>query len=91
MRARGGACTSGVTAVDGKVLASGTVAAGATGSAAALAAGLAYAYQPVNPAVQSAEEVAQFRALVSTLPKPVVAFCRTGTRCGKLFQAAQLA
>jgi uncharacterized protein (TIGR01244 family) len=45
----------------------------------------------VNPAVQSAEEVAQFRALVSTLPKPVVAFCRTGTRCGKLFQAAQLA
>jgi uncharacterized protein (TIGR01244 family) len=58
---------------------------------AALAAGLAYAYQPVNPAVQSAEEVAQFRALVSTLPKPVVAFCRTGTRCGKLFQAAQLA
>jgi uncharacterized protein (TIGR01244 family) len=58
---------------------------------AALAAGLAYVYQPVNPAVQSAEEVAQFRALVSTLPKPVVAFCRTGTRCGKLFQAAQLA
>jgi len=58
---------------------------------AAIAAGLAYAYLPVNPAVQSADEVAQFRALVDSLPKPVVAFCRTGTRCGKLFQAAQLA
>jgi uncharacterized protein (TIGR01244 family) len=58
---------------------------------AAISAGLAYAYLPVSPALQSADEVAQFRALVDTLPKPVVAFCRTGTRCGKLFQAAQLA
>lgn len=65
--------------------------ANASIQSAAISAGLAYAYLPVNPAVQSADEVAQFRALVETLPKPIAAFCRTGTRCGKLFQAAQLA
>ncbi len=60
-------------------------------ASAASSAGLAYAYLPVSPAVQTADEIAQFRALVDTLPKPILAFCRTGTRCGKLFQAAQLA
>ena len=56
---------------------------------AAKAVGLAYVHLPVNPAVQSPQEVAQFRELLSTLPKPILAFCRTGTRCGKLFAAAQ--
>ena len=59
--------------------------------AAAVGAGLTYVHLPVSPAVQSADEVAQFRVLLDTLPKPIVAFCRTGTRCGKLFQAAQRA
>ncbi len=58
---------------------------------AAISAGLAYAHLPVSPAVQTADEIAQFRTLIDTLPKPLVAFCRTGTRSGKLFQAAQLA
>jgi len=57
--------------------------------AAARAAGLEYRFLPVHPAVQTPDEVAQFAALLATLPKPVLAFCRSGTRSGKLFQAAQ--
>jgi uncharacterized protein (TIGR01244 family) len=56
--------------------------------AAARAAGLAYAYLPVEPAVQTAEEIAAFAALLASLPKPVLAFCRSGARSGKLFRAA---
>ena len=55
---------------------------------AARAAGLAYAFLPVAPAVQTPQEVARFAQLMSDLPKPVLAFCRTGTRSGKLFRAA---
>ena len=54
---------------------------------AALAAGLAYAWLPVAPGYQSPEEIARFRELLATLPKPILAFCRTGTRSGKLFNA----
>ena len=57
--------------------------------AAATAAGLAYAYLPVAPAYQSPQEAAQMAALVATLPKPILAFCRSGTRSGKLFLASQ--
>lgn len=56
--------------------------------AAARAAGLEYVHQPVAPGWQTPEEVARFGELVATLPKPVLAFCRTGTRSGKLFRAA---
>ena len=56
--------------------------------AAALAAGLRYVHLPVSPAVQTPEEIARFGALLVELPKPVLAFCRTGTRSGKLFRAA---
>ena len=56
--------------------------------AAARAAGLAYAWLPVSPAFQSAEEIAKFSELLATLPKPILAFCRSGTRSGKLFAAA---
>lgn len=56
--------------------------------AAARAAGLEYAYLPVAPSVQSAEEIARFRELITTMSKPVLAFCRTGTRSGKLWRAA---
>lgn len=55
---------------------------------AAAAAGLVYAHLPVAPGYQSPEEAARFRALLDTLPRPIVVFCRTGTRSGKLFQAA---
>lgn len=57
--------------------------------AQAKAAGLAYAYLPVHPAIQSAEEAAALGRLVATLPKPILLFCRSGTRSTKLFNASQ--
>ena len=56
--------------------------------AAAIAAGLTYRFLPVAPNYQSPEEIAQFAELLATLPRPILAFCRSGTRSGKLFQAA---
>ena len=56
--------------------------------AAAQAAGLAYAYLPVQPAYHSPEEIARMAELLAALPRPMVAFCRSGNRSGKLFQAA---
>ena len=56
--------------------------------AAALAAGLSYRHLPVAPGYQSPDEIARFRELIDTLPTPILVFCRTGTRSGKLFQAA---
>src|SRR5438270_10496938 len=56
--------------------------------AAARAAGLEYAWLPVAPNVQTADEIARFAQLLATLPKPILAFCRSGTRSGKLFAAA---
>ncbi len=56
--------------------------------AAALAAGLSYRHLPVAPGYQSPDEIARFRGLIDALPKPILVFCRTGTRSGKLFQAA---
>ena len=57
--------------------------------AAAHAAGLEYVFLPVQGAYQSPEEIARFAQLMSTLPKPILAFCRSGARSGRLFQAAQ--
>lgn len=56
--------------------------------AAARAAGLEYAWLPVLPAFQSADEIARCAELLQALPKPILAFCRSGTRSGKLFRAA---
>ena len=56
--------------------------------AAALTAGLRYAHLPVAPTVQTPAEVAAFAALLSELPKPILAYCRSGARSGKLYRAA---
>ena len=56
--------------------------------AAALAAGLQYAFLPVAPSMQTPQEIARFAELLNALPKPVLAFCRSGTRSGKLYHAA---
>lgn len=56
--------------------------------AAARAAGLEYVWLPVAPSFQTPEEIARCAELLQTLPKPILAFCRSGTRSGKLFQAA---
>ena len=57
--------------------------------AAATAAGLAYAHLPVQGGYQSPEEIAQFADLLAELPRPLLAFCRSGARSTKLFMAAQ--
>ena len=56
--------------------------------AAARAAGLEYEWLPVAPNVHSADEIARFGELLATLPKPILAFCRSGARSTKLFTAA---
>jgi uncharacterized protein (TIGR01244 family) len=56
--------------------------------AAAVAAGLTYVFLPVAPGYQSPEEIARFAKLLATLPKPILAFCRSGARSGRLFLAA---
>lgn len=57
--------------------------------AAAKAAGLEYVHQPVQGAYQSPDDIARFKQLVDSLPKPVLAYCRSGARCTKLFVSAQ--
>ena len=59
--------------------------------AAAQAAGLAYRHLPVDGAYQSPEEIAAFAQLLRDLPRPILAFCRSGARSTRLFQAAQSA
>ena len=56
--------------------------------AAARAAGLVYAFLPVQGGYQSPEEIAKFAALLAEMPKPMLAFCRSGARSGRLFRAA---
>ena len=55
---------------------------------AALAAGLRYEHLPVSPSQQTPDEIARFAKLLEELPKPILAFCRTGTRSSKLYRAA---
>ena len=56
--------------------------------AAAVAAGLAYRHLPVQGGYQSPEEIAAFGALLAELPRPLLAFCRSGARSTKLFLAS---
>jgi len=57
--------------------------------AAARAAGLAVEYQPVVSGAMTPDDVRAFAELLKRLPAPVLAYCRSGTRCTKLFEAAQ--
>ena len=56
--------------------------------AAATHAGLVYRHLPVQGAYQSPEEIAAFGALLAELPRPLLAFCRSGARSTRLYQAA---
>ncbi len=56
--------------------------------AAARAAGLEYRHLPVNGAYQSPEEIAAMRVLIDSLPKPILAFCRSGARSTKIYVSA---
>ena len=56
--------------------------------AAAVSAGLRYAHLPVAPSIQTPDEVEHFARLMDEMPKPILAFCRSGARSGRLFRAA---
>jgi uncharacterized protein (TIGR01244 family) len=59
--------------------------------AAAVAAGLEYRFLPVSGAYQSPEQIAAFARLLEELPRPILAFCRSGARSARLVMAAQQA
>jgi uncharacterized protein (TIGR01244 family) len=56
--------------------------------AAARAAGLEYRFLPVGPSFQTPEQIAAFAALLESLPRPILAFCRSGNRSANLFMQA---
>lgn len=57
--------------------------------AAAEAAGLVYHHLPVDGAWQSPEQIAAFAQLLASLPRPLLAFCRSGARSSRLYQQAK--
>ena len=57
--------------------------------AAIEAAGLAFRYIPVVSGQMTADNVASQARALEELPAPVLAYCRSGTRCSNLFTAIQ--
>jgi len=57
--------------------------------AAVKASGLAWRAQPVRSGGVSLKDAAAFGALMAELPKPVLAYCRSGTRCATLWCLSQ--
>ncbi|NYT65507.1 TIGR01244 family phosphatase [Alcaligenaceae bacterium] len=55
---------------------------------AAEQAGLRVTYQPVVSGRITAEDVQQFSSLLSEMPGPILAFCRSGGRCTQLYRSA---
>jgi len=50
---------------------------------------LTFAHQPVISGNISFDDVDQFRKLLKELPKPILAYCRSGTRCSTLWALAE--
>jgi sulfide:quinone oxidoreductase len=57
--------------------------------AQALAAGLAFVHQPVETGKVRPEQGVAFGDLMQTLPHPVLAYCRSGTRSTTLWALSQ--
>ncbi len=57
--------------------------------AGAKSAGLKARYLPITPGRMTPEEVAAFGELVRDLPKPVLAYCRSGARSSSLWARLQ--
>lgn len=55
-------------------------------AAAAKAAGLEFRYIPVVSGGMTRENVDDQAAALAALPKPVLAYCRSGTRCTNLYE-----
>jgi len=53
------------------------------------AAGLVFEFQPVNGSMISDTDVDEFDRQIHKLPQPVLAYCRTGTRCSVLWALSQ--
>jgi len=60
-----------------------------TMAAAARAAGLRYVYQPVVSGQIQPHQVQAFADALSQAGGPVIAYCRTGTRCATLWALSQ--
>lgn len=58
---------------------------------AAKAAGMEAAYLPVVPGQMSVAQIAQFDELIARMPKPVLAYCRSGARSNGLWSASAAA
>ena len=56
--------------------------------AAARAAGLEYRFLPVAGGFQTPEQIAAFALLLEELPRPILAFCRSGNRSANLYMQA---
>ena len=57
--------------------------------AAAKAAGIEARYVPVQSGMVTDEDVTAFGAALNDLQRPVLAYCRSGTRCTMLWTLAQ--
>lgn len=56
---------------------------------AARKAGLATAYIPVSAGKVSDSDAEAFKSALAELPKPILAYCRSGTRCATLWSLAE--
>ena len=50
---------------------------------------LEFRYQPVSGAFITDDDVLTHRDLLDKLPKPILSYCRSGTRCSKLWALTQ--
>ena len=53
--------------------------------AEAEARGLAFSFVPVVSGAITGENLAEYRAAIEELPKPILAYCRSGGRCQNLW------
>jgi sulfide:quinone oxidoreductase len=53
------------------------------------AAGLAWRMQPVRSGGVTQADADAFGALLAELPKPILAYCRSGTRCASLWSLSE--
>ncbi len=60
-------------------------------AAAARAAGMEAAYLPVEPGMAGAAEARAFADLLTRLPRPVLAYCRSGARAQSLWSMGRAA
>lgn len=58
--------------------------------AAAEAAGLEFRAVPIVSGALSEGDVADFRAALAEMPAPVLAYCRSGTRCTTVWSIVQI-